>query len=293
MPQFRRVLVSLLLGCLVGAGPGIAPGPATAEMAAEAQAPRISIAEFGTVLQFDILFDVLREEGIAQAAELATNVLPNGAGQGWDQTVERIYDMGRIRARFNHALRARLGADPALSAEAMTFFASGLGQRVTLLEIEARRAFLDIAQEEAARVAADSPETARDPKWRLIQRLIVAGDLLEANVAAGLSGSLGFMLGLQEAGVSDRMLPVEDLAADAWGQEEMIRSEVGIWLKAYLGLAYSPLSEDELEAYVVFLESPAGRHYSGAIEFAFAEAFRPVSRALGRAAGTALQSQDI
>lgn len=254
---------------------------------------QVSIAALGEVLQFDPLFDVLREDGIAQAEELRETMLPQTVGADWEAAVEKIYDLRPLRARFNRALRVELAADPALTAEIAAFFDSDLGQRVLTLEIEARRAFMDVAREEAARVAADTPETARDPKWRLIARLIEAGDLLESNVAGGLSGSLAFQLGLQSTGAAGPSVPDDQLAAEVWGQEEQVRSDVSAWLKAYFGLAYSPLTEAELETYVDFLESPAGQRYSRALFVAFEATFRPVSRDLGRLVGTTILAREI
>ncbi|HMS95173.1 MAG TPA: DUF2059 domain-containing protein [Tabrizicola sp.] len=258
-----------------------------------AQPPQVSIATLGKVLQFDPLFDVLREDGIAQASELRETLLQKAAGADWETAVDKIYDLRPLRARFNRALRVELAADPVLTAEILAFFASDLGQRILSLEIDARRVFLDIATEEAARVAADTPEAARDPKWRLIARLIEAGDLIESNVAGGLSGSLAFQLGLQSTGAAGPSVPVDQLAAEIWGQEEQMRSDLSAWLKAYFGLAYSSLTEAELETYVAFLESPAGRRYSRALFIAFEATFRPVSRDLGRLVGATMLERAI
>lgn len=253
----------------------------------------LSIADLGRVLQFDALFDVLRDEGLAQAEELADSMLPQGRRTGWSAAVDEVYDLRRIRAQFNHALRVQLADEPETVAEVTRFFGSDLGQRVLTLEIAARRAFLDIAQEEAARVAADTPATARDPKWKLIERLIEAGDLVEMNVAGGLSGSLAFSQGLQASGVTGMAMPFDQLAAETWGQEAQLRADTGSWLKAYFGLAYAPLTEDELETYVTFLESPAGRRYSSALFVALEGVFRQISQDLGRAVGEAALRQEI
>ena len=275
----------VLLACL-----GLA-NPALAE--ADGPRPTVSVAELGRVLQFDQMFEVLREEGLQQADELASSMLPRSRGPAWDRAVAEVYDLRRIRAQFNRTLRAQLASDPETVAEITAFFASDLGQRVLGLEIEARRAFLDVAKEEAARVAADLPGTARDPKWRLIDNLIKAGDLIEVNVAGGLSGSLAFTQGLQATGAFGVVQPLDQLTAEVWGQEAQLRADTAAWLRAYFGLAYAPLSEAELQSYVAFLESPAGRRYSSALFVAFDTTFRQISRDLGRAVGQAMLARDI
>ena len=61
----------------------------------------------------------------------------------------------------------------------------------------------------------------------------------------------------------------------------------------YLGLAYQPLSEADLDAYIAFMESPAGKRLNAAMFVAFDQVFRKVSYNLGRAAGVALLGRDI
>ena len=173
------------------------------------------------------------------------------------------------------------------------FFASDLGGRVVGLEIDARRAFLDKAQEEAARVAADTRAAERDPRVALLDRFIAAGDLIEMNVAGGLSGNLAFLTGLAETAAEGSTLPLDDLMSQVWGQEEQIRADTTSWLQAYLGLAYDPLTEAELTAYTDFMEGAAGKRLNAALFVAFDEVFRDVSYQMGRAAGIAMQGRDI
>lgn len=281
-----RLALAVILACAMPLA------AAAQESARQAPAPPVSVAAMGEVLQLDQLFDVLRAEGLAQAQDLAKTMLPSSAAAGWDRTVDTVYDLRLIRARFNQAFRLRLAADPGKTAEIMDFFASDLGQRLVTAEIKARKAFLDIAQEEAARVAADDPQTARDPNWRLIQRLIDVGDLVETNVAAALTGNLAFTLGLQDSGATGMWLPIEEISPEIWAQESQMRADSAAWLRAYFGLAYANLTEAELEAYVTLMESPAGQHFTAALFAGFDAAFRPVSRDLGRAVGRAMQERD-
>jgi hypothetical protein len=267
--------------------------PVLAETQAAPPSAEVSIARLGEVLQLDALFEVLREEGLANGAELEADMLGGGAGPGWDRTVSAIYDMPILRARFNQALRASLDSEPEATAAIMEFFSSDLGIRILGLEIEARRAFLDPAAEDAARVAADRRRMERDPRAGQIDRFIEAGDLLEMNVAGALTGNLGFISGMNETGINGVILPQEELMAQVWGQEEQIRTDTETWLNAYLGLAYAPLSDAELDAYIAFWETPAGQRLNAALFNAFEAAFRDVSHGLGRAAGQAMLGSNI
>jgi hypothetical protein len=219
-------------------------------------------------------------------------MFPAGGGAEWDAAVSRIYDVARLRTGFAAALGQALGSDPEAIAEITRFFASDLGQRILNLEIEARRAFLDTASEEAAQVAADDAAAARDPRVGQLRRMIEAADLLEMNVAGALSGNLAFMTGMASTGAYGAV-PDDQILSDVWGQEDQIRADTSTWLYSYLGLAYHPLTEAEMESYIAFWESPAGQKLNAALFAAFDTVFREVSLELGKAAGTAMQGRDI
>lgn len=276
----------LLLALLAAAPPALAEAPA--QPAAEA-----TVEGLGEVMQLDALFDVLRDEGVASGRDLADSMFADGGGPGWDAELARIYAPEALRAQFDAALGRTLGRDPEAMRAILDFYGSELGQRILSLEIEARKAFLDTAAEEAAQVAADDAAAARDPKVALIRRMIESCDLLEMNVAGSLTGSLAFSRGMVEAGGYETPVPDDQLVSDTWAQEEQTRADLSTWLHSYLGLAYSPLTEAELKRYVEFWESPAGQKLNAALFQAFDEVFRPVSRELGRAAGTELQGRDI
>ena len=270
-----------------------AASPLAAETVVPAPEADVSVDRLGEVLQLDALFDVLREEGLSHGSELEADMFPSGGGEEWAAAVSRIYDEKRLRGVFDAALKEELASDPAALDEIIGFFASDPGRRIIGLEIEARRAFLDEASEEAARVAADDAASARDPKVAQIRRMIEASDLLEMNVAGSMSGNLAFMKGMAESGAYDRTMPEDEILGQIWGQEDQTRADTSTWLYAFLGLAYAPLSEAEFDSYIAFWESRAGQRLNAAMFTAFDRAFREVSFQLGAAAGRAMQGRDI
>ncbi|MFM7334103.1 MAG: DUF2059 domain-containing protein [Tabrizicola sp.] len=267
--------------------------PLVAETVTEDPKAEVSADQLAEVLQLDALFAVLRDEGLAHGTTLEEDMFPSGGGPEWQAAVSDIYDVDRLRSGFDAVLHEQLAADPAALTEITAFFGSDLGQKILGLEIEARRAFLDTAAEEAARVAADDAAAARDPKVAQVRRMIEAADLLEQNVAGSLSGNLAFMTGMASTGVYGADMPEDQILSDIWAQEEQVRADTSTWLYSYLGLAYSPLTEAEMEAYVDFWESRAGQRLNAALFMAFDRVFRQVSYDLGRAAGRAIQGRDI
>jgi Uncharacterized protein conserved in bacteria (DUF2059) len=267
--------------------------PVLAETTLKQPVAEASIAQLAEVMQLDALFAVLRDEGLAYGDSLEASSFPGGGGPDWRAAVSGIYDVPRLRAKFDAALNETLAADPVLLGEIIGFFGSDLGQRIVGLEIDARRAFLDEAAEEAARVAADDAAAARDAKVGLVRRMIEVSDLVEMNVAGTMSGNLAFMTGMAGTGAYGGDMPPDQILSDVWAQEEQVRGDTSTWLYAYLGLAYAPLSEAELESYIAFWESPAGQRLNAALFLAFDQVFREVSHDLGRAAGRAMQGRDI
>ncbi|MFN6926086.1 MAG: DUF2059 domain-containing protein [Tabrizicola sp.] len=292
MSVLRPILLALLtLGAPVQAQ---TPDPsAPPDAVAEAVIVSDDVAALARAVRLDDLIGVLREEGLASGRAYEADMFPSGGGPGWASDLDQIYDVTALRAAFVAVLEAELAADTDTLAEILEFYATDLGQRVVTLEIEARRAFLDDTAEDAARVAADKRRTGRDPRAGQIERFIAAGDLLEMNVAGALSGNLAFMSGMNDSGAYGPGLPQDQLMQEIWGQEARIREDTLSWLNAYLGLAYQPLSEADLDAYIAFMESPAGKRLNAAMFVAFDQVFRKVSYNLGRAAGVALLGRDI
>jgi len=269
------------------------PLPVLAETSGAVKTEQAMISSLAEALQIDALFDVLRDEGLAYGGSIEADLLAGGGGPGWNDAVSAIYDVPKLRAGFDAAFALALADDPQAVTEITAFFTSDLGQRIVGFEIDARRAFLDIAMEEAARVAADTAGAGRDPKVALIAQMIAASDLIEMNVAGGLTGNLAFMTGMNETGSYGPAMPPEALMSEVWAQEEQIRAETTSWLQAYLGLAYFPLTEAELSTYVAFWESPAGQHLNAALFTAFDAVFTQVFYDLGRATGLAMVGSDI
>lgn len=83
------------------------------------------------------------------------------------------------------------------------------------------------------------------------------------------------------------------MLAEVWAQEPDIRAETESWLYPFLALAYKPLSDADVEAYLAFSESEAGRAMNAAMFAAFDEVFREISHDLGRAAAEMLSGRDI
>lgn len=245
------------------------------------------------LLRMDETFAIMADEGRAHGAEIESGTFPGRGGVGWAATVDRIYDQGGMRVRFLAAFEAALKDDPAAIQAAQAFFGSELGQRILTLELDARRAMGNEDVSEAAEVTAEKMKAARDPRLRLVRKMIEAGDLVEMNVAGALSANLAFARGMAETLPKAQAQPLDDMMTEVWGQEGALRASTTTWLYSYLVMAYAPLSDAEMQSYVDFWASPEGKRLNAALFTAFDAAFVPVSAELGSAVGAMAQSRDI
>jgi len=247
-----------------------------------------------TTLRIPEMIAVMQDEGIAYGDELEEQLFPGAGGARWDEAVARVYDEPALLERFQSAFAARLAADPQAMDQIVGFFGTDRGQQILILEIEARRALLDEAVEEAAAVSVDDMRARDDPRLALLERFATANDLIEQNVSGALNANFAFYQGMSDGGAFDGAKMTEaDMLAEVWAQEPDIRAETESWLYPFLALAYKPLSDADVEAYLAFSESEAGRAMNAAMFAAFDEVFREISRDLGRAAAEMLSGQDI
>ncbi|MCA3453348.1 MAG: DUF2059 domain-containing protein [Rhodobacter sp.] len=247
-----------------------------------------------TTLRIPEMIAVMQDEGIAYGDELEEQLFPGAGGARWDEAVARVYDEPALLERFQSAFAARLAADPQAMDQIAGFFGTDRGQQILILEIEARRALLDEAVEEAAAVSVDDMRARDDPRLALLERFATANDLIEQNVSGALNANFAFYQGMSDGGAFDGAKMTEaDMLAEVWAQEPDIRAETESWLYPFLALAYKPLSDADVEAYLAFSESEAGRAMNAAMFAAFDEVFRDISRDLGRAAAEMLSGQDI
>lgn len=244
-------------------------------------------------LQFAEAAQILREEGVASGQDLIAD-LPGGPDRAsWNRVLDRVFNADRMVAVFSAEMDRQLASEPGLVTEATGFFASSIGARVVRLELEARRALLDDDVETAAELAHDELARQNPARQELIDRFVTVNDLIESNVMGALNGNLAFLRGLAETGGEGFAMPEADMLAQVWGAEPETRAEMVGWLLPFLTLAYQPLSDAELEAYIAFSETPAGQRINAAMFRAFDVLMVGLSGDLGRAFGRSLQGDDI
>lgn len=248
-------------------------------------------ADFADALRVDDLLAVVKAEGVANGEDMAADVFGGNAGADWGAAVARVYDTATMRRQFDLSLSRISEADTAALADSLTFYTSDLGQRIIGLEIEARRAMLDPAVEEAA-IANWKTLTDQD-RIDQLDRFASINDLIELNVMGALNANLAYYRGMSGAGAFGAPMPEDQMLSEVWSQEADLRKETVDWLFPFISLAYGPLTRDELQAYIDFSATPAGRRTNAVVFAAFDAVFVAISTDLGRAVALRLNGQDI
>lgn len=259
---------------------------------AEQTTRAVSVDALVDAMMIDEIVAVQRDEGLKNGIALEEELFAGRGGDRWTQTLERIYDPKRAEEDFAAALSQELeGAEPQI-AEMLAFLGSDQGRQIVRLEIEARRALMDDAAEDSARLRLEEMTAQNDPRLQELHRFAEVNQLVEMNVAGALNTNLAFYRGMAAAGALDGM-PEGDMLADVWAQEDTVRSEIEDWLFPYLALAYGPVADADLRDYIAFSESGAGQLLNTAVFAAFDKVFARISFDMGEAAGLMMQGQDI
>jgi hypothetical protein len=241
------------------------------------------------VLRISDTVEIMREEGRGYGEDVATEMLPGADPESWEQTVMRIHDPDLMERLI------RQGFDDALSEQEMqdviAFYASDTGAEIVSLEIAARRAFLEPAIEDQARARyeADRPEDSR--LRAQVDQMIADSDLIERNVTGAMNSTLMFYRGMMDGGELE--MTQDDMLADLWSQEEAFRSDSESWLGGFLLMAYDPLPPEDLDAFLTFWQSDAGRALNMALFKAFDRMYEEVSYLMGQAVAQHMQSEKL
>lgn len=243
------------------------------------------------VLALPEVLDIMRQEGLLYGDELQQDLLAGRGGAQWRATVERIYDGGRMQGIIRSGMAKELSASDL--GPLIAFFGSDRGRRIVGLEVSARRALLDPSVDEASRQTLEQMLLDEDPRIALLDRFIQSNDLLDSNVVGALNANYAFYLGLVDGGAFPFDISEEQVLTEVWSQEGDIRVETEEWLRSYLAMAYAPLPDSDIEAYIAISETAEGQALNRALFEAFDVAFRLISRELGLAAAQMIAGEDI
>jgi hypothetical protein len=234
---------------------------------------------------------IMSEEGIESGSDLEAEWFPGRGGASWDALLNRIYDVEDMETEMANGLARQLSGtdlEPLLD-----FFTSERGKRIIAFEVSARQAMRDPDIEAAAIERYTELREAGAERLDLVDTFVTVNDLIESNVMGALNSNFAFYLGLGDGDALPDGLTESEMLSTIWSQEPELRENTEEWVYSYLTMAYQPLSEEDLEAYIAISETQEGRALNRALFGAFDEMYTTISRALGLAASQFIVGQDI
>ncbi len=235
------------------------------------------------------LLQIVATEGARHGVGLEASLFPGRGGADWRQTVSVIQAPERFVPFLTDAIRNELTPEDAQTVTA--FLSSEAGSRVVAREVIARRELLD--GEAKAKQPTGLLKEGDSTRAALIEEVIDTLDLVTLNVSGGLNANFAFYRGLGDGGGLQKRLTEREMLAMVWNQEDDVRAATTNWLRGYLTLAYSPLAEEDVRAYLDFARTPPGQRYMAALFQGFGDIFETTSYDLGRAAARFLVQKDI
>lgn len=242
-------------------------------------------------LQLPEIIDVMRLEGLSYGAQVGEELIGDRLTPVWGETVETIYELeplkAIIKAEFSTALEGE-DVTPMLA-----FFTSEPGRTLMGLEVSARRAMLDDAVDEASQDMLDLARSDETDRFQLIAEFVDANDLIETNVISAMNANVAFYNGLSEGGAFGGVLTQDQILSDVYDQETDIRSNTSDWIYRFLLMAYAPMEDADIQAYIDFSNTDAGRRLNTALFIAFEDTLNDISYSLGFEAARMLSTQDL
>ncbi len=287
-PSLFVALLMSVLFAVSAAAQSASPSASPSNSAPVAPSATVAVDRLAEVLRLDEVIDIMRDEGKEYARELEIELMPEGAGQLWQQHIARVYNAKDMRSEVTEALENRL--TPKDLAAIVAFFDTKTGQEILRFENAARRAMQDPAVEDIAwqQFSALRPGTER----RLaLHRFVRANDLLERNVAGALNANAQFFRGMTRGGAL--AMNEDEILRETWGQEQELREDTEKWLFGFLHLAYQPLSDAVLDDYIRFSKTPEGQALNTALFEGFDSMYRLISYRLGLGAAIALSGSTL
>jgi len=237
------------------------------------------------------IIDIMREEGVVCGAQVGTDLFPSRVGPSWSAAVETIYDPEVMQRDVKAAFIAALDGDDV--AAMIAFFTSDLGRRFVDLEVAARRALLDDETDAASKALAATARAQNSARFQIVDTFVQSNDLIETNVVGALNSNYAFYTGLMKGGAFEDALTEDQILADVWDQEPDIRANTAEWVYSFLMLAYDPVSDADLQAYIAFSKSEAGQQLNHTLFDAFDDHFDAISFKLGFEAARMMTGADL
>ena len=241
------------------------------------------------LLHLDELVDIVSEEGLADAKATADAYLQGITRGNFGVSISQIYDKKSLSSKVKQMFSKAL---PTATANSLiAFYKSELGVQVSQLEVSARRAISDPSIEKYVIDRALEAEVQGKSRPQLLRSAINKMDWVKQNLAGAYEARFAFLAALSE--VEALRLDQARIFTLMQSDQEALSLEIEEWLLGYMYMAYSPLSDDELAAYMRFQASPEGMALNEVLFDTFSRLNTENAEKLGQFTASALSAQDL
>ena len=185
----------------------------------------------------------------------------------WDQAAKEAFPSDALFEEITANMDGLLDED--VLGPSRAFLLSDLGRRVTALEEQAQSAELsmDVINEEGAQILSDLIRTSAG-RLDDYKRLIDALGAIDSETASAMNLNYAIQLGMSQSGKLPFSLSEAEILSLVASQEDSIRAQIREQIYINFAYTYYDLSDEDLEAYIAFLTSRAGRSLYSAIQVA-------------------------
>jgi hypothetical protein len=237
----------------------------------------------GLESQIDSIADLV-SQGLAQQP----GRIPPQTRAAVERALRRAYDAGELEKAVLADLEGRHDARHA--AGALAWLRSPLGRRIAHIEAESATTAGAHALEEFARALQENPP--RPERLALEQRFDAALQNTASMVELTIATSIGIAIALDATHPVDRRSDPEQMRSDVENQRAELHSMLRPNSVVAFLYIYRELSDEEIDAYIAFGETDAGRWYTDSMMGAFVAAITSASRSIAGEPGAERGASD-
>ena len=145
----------------------------------------------------------------------------------------------------------------------LDFFRSDLGRQISTLETSARTAISDSAVERIAIEIAKAAKNENSERYNLLEKNVAEMEFVEFNMTGAFSAQFAFLSELSK--LDNVTITNDEILAMLMENEAEMRTEIMDWLMGFSYMAYKPLSDEDLDVYLAFLNSSYGKELNNVL----------------------------
>ena len=213
-------------------------------------------------LQLNKIALILHEEGIDDGVKTGAVYL----GQDYDKkgfraAIDKIYNLKNMENNLMLGLVKSLSLDTA--THVLDFFRGDLGRKIATLETSARTAISDSAVERIAIDIAKAAKNENSERYNLLEKNVADMGFVEFNMKGAFSAQFAFLSELSKLDIVT--ITNDEIFAMLMENEAEMRTEIMDWLMGFSYMAYKPLSDEDLDVYIAFLNSSYGKELNNVL----------------------------